>query len=140
MTDSLEDLVAKVRAFYVAYDETEGANAADLLDLCADNIRWRTIGGPAQGAEFMKDYNGKENVRAYWEGLYEQWSMIEYTLTEIVADKDRIVVLAEAEFKFDANGQHVTTPKADILTVKDGKIIEFFEFLDTAALLKVTTQ
>lgn len=139
MTTSLEDLVPKVRTFYEEYDATEGTNADDLLALCDDNIQWRTIGGPARGAEFMKDYNGKENVRAYWKGLYEQWTMIEYTLTEIVADKDRIVVLANAEFKFDANGKHVVTPKADVLTVKDGKIVEFFEFLDTAALLSVTT-
>lgn len=65
--------------------------------------------------------------------------MIHFSVTDIVSSGETIVVLANTEFKCKATGRQAITPKADVLKVRNGQIIEFFEFFDTAALQAAAT-
>ena len=79
MTHENAALIEKIKAFYKTYDETKGANATDIVDLCSDQVRWKSLGTPAEGFEFIEDGTGKEKVRTYLRDLYQGWSMIHYT-------------------------------------------------------------
>ena len=138
MTPENQALIEQVKKFYNTYNETKGSNAADVIDLCADDIRWQSLGAPAAGTEFLEDGTGKEKVRTYLRDLYAGWTMLHYTVNEFIVSDDRIVILSDVEFEFDATQKRVATPKADIMHIKDGQITNFFEFYDTAALQAAT--
>ncbi|MEM6900375.1 MAG: nuclear transport factor 2 family protein [Pseudomonadota bacterium] len=60
--------------------------------------------------------------------------MDHYTVTDIVAEGDRIIVLSDTKFAFKATGKSVETEKADVWRVRDGQLVEFFELFDTASM------
>jgi ketosteroid isomerase-like protein len=58
--------------------------------------------------------------------------MIHYTVDELIAEGDRVVMLGSCGWKNRRTGIVVQTPKADFLRLEGGKVVEFFEFFDTA--------
>lgn len=138
MTPENLALIEQIKSFYKAYDETKGACATEIVDLCADDIRWQSLGAPAQGFEFIEDGTGREKVRTYLRDLFEGWTMLHYSVSEFITAEDQLIIRSDVEFEFDATGKRVQTPKADFMKLKNGQITEFFEFFDTAALRDAT--
>jgi len=138
MTPENTSLLSQIKAFYAAYDQTKGACATDFIDLCTDDVKWQSVGTPSEGIEFTEDGVGKDKVRTYLKALFDGWTMIHYTVSEIIATDERVVILADVEFEFDATSKRVRTPKADVLRIKDGQVTEFFEYFDTAGLQAAT--
>lgn len=134
MVEVNSELIASIRHFYDQYHETKGANAKDIIPLCSEDVSWRSLGGPAAGSEFLVPGTKRENVAAYLDGLFDQWRMDHYTVTDIVAEGDRIIVLSDTKFTFKATGKSVETEKADVWRVRDGQLVEFFELFDTASM------
>ena len=66
------------------------------------------------------------------------WELIHFTPEEFIADGDRVVVLSSVAFRFRATGKVAESPKADVFRFRDGKIVEFFEFFDTARAFAAT--
>ena len=60
------------------------------------------------------------------------------TPTEFIADGDRVVVLSTCAFRHRGSGKVAESPKADVYRFRDGQIVEFFEFFDTAAAFAAT--
>jgi hypothetical protein len=58
--------------------------------------------------------------------------MVDWQTKEFIAQGDRVVVLVNCTWKFKKTGQVVSTPKADVWRMKDGKAVEFYEYYDTA--------
>ena len=98
MTPENAKLLSQIKNFYAAYDQTKGACATDFIDLCSDDIKWQSLGTPSKGIEFIEDGKGKEKVRTYLKDLFAGWTMIHYTVTEIIATDERIIILADVEF------------------------------------------
>ena len=65
--------------------------------------------------------------------------MLDYTADEFVAQGDRVVMLGSCEWKHRGTGKTVKTPKADVIRMRDGKIVDFMEFYDTAAAIAGAT-
>ena len=68
-------------------------------------------------------------------GLIAMFEMIHYTVDFYVAEDDRVVAVGSTSWRNRETGEKFDTPKADIVRFKDGKITEFFEIYDTAAVL-----
>jgi ketosteroid isomerase-like protein len=60
--------------------------------------------------------------------------MIHYQTSVFVADGDRVVMLGSTAWRNRRTQRVVDTPKADLVTFRDGKIVDFSEFYDTAKL------
>jgi ketosteroid isomerase-like protein len=60
------------------------------------------------------------------------------TVDHFVAQGDRVVMLGRCAWKHRATGKFVDTPKADAITLADGKIVGFMEYYDTAQALAAT--
>lgn len=102
------------------------------MDLLSDDICLRSLADGAAGMEFTRQCNRKEDVLRYFEGLSENWEMLYYKVDDYVAEGNRVVAIGNCSWKSKKTGKTMETPKVDIVTFKDSKIIEFFELYDTA--------
>jgi ketosteroid isomerase-like protein len=133
-----DENVTKLRHAYQQWHDTRGGSVQTWLDLMADDVRMRSIIDGAGGMEFTRANAGKAGVKSYFEGLATDWEMIHFNADEFIAQGDRVVVLSLVAFRYRKTGKVAESPKADVLRFRDGKIVEFFEFFDTAAALAAT--
>jgi ketosteroid isomerase-like protein len=122
----------KLRAAYKSWHDTKGADKQKWFDLMADNIVFRSLAGGAEGMEFTKTCESKEEVQRYFSGLTDGWEMLYYTPEKYICDGDSVAVRGTTGWKNKTTGKEVHTPKADFFEFQNGKIIEFYEFYDTA--------
>jgi uncharacterized protein len=133
------DNVGKLRRAYQLWHDTRGSSAQHWLDLMADNVRMRSLTAGAPGMDFTKANHGKAEAAQYFAGLSADWEMIHFTPAEFIAQGDRVVVLSTCAFRHRKTGKVAESPKADVFRFRDGRIVEFFEFFDTARALAATS-
>jgi ketosteroid isomerase-like protein len=61
--------------------------------------------------------------------------MIHYKTEQFAVDGDRVVMVGRTAWRNRKTGRHFDTPKADLVTFRDGRVVEFLEFYDTAMVL-----
>lgn len=131
--------VAKLKAAYHQWHTSKGGSTDAWLDLMADNVSIRSLANGGPGAEFSQEIRAKADVKRYFEGLLAAWEMIHYTTGEFIADSDWVAMRGSTAWRNRATGRVVETPKADFWKFRDGKIVEFHEYYDTAALFRAAT-
>lgn len=122
----------RLREAYAFWNEAKGSDTSKWLDLMSDNIVFRSLAGGAPGMEFTNKCKSKKDVEGYFAGLAEDWQMIYYVPDIFIVDDDRIAVLGKCSFKSKRTGKVIETPKADFFIFQNHKIVEFYEFYDTA--------
>lgn len=137
MDESLDN-VGKLRRAYHLWHDTRGGSAAHWLDLMADDVSMRSVTAGAPEMAFTKANQGKAEAAQYFAGLAADWEMVHFTPTEFIAAGDRVVVLSTCAFRYRRTGKVAESPKADVFRFRDGRIVEFFEFFDTARALAAT--
>ncbi len=130
--------VSKLREAYTSWDKSKGTDHEKWLDLMSDHVVFRSLAGGAQGMEFTKECHSKEDVRGYFAGLYKDWEMIHYTPEQFIAEGENIAVRGTCAFKNRQTKKIIQTPKADFFRFENDKIVEFFEFYDTAKTIAGT--
>jgi ketosteroid isomerase-like protein len=136
---SIEDTnVAIVRRAYELWSETKAGSVDHWMSLMADYVDWRSMADGAPGLEFTCGASTREQVRGYLEGLTRDWEMLRYVVDEFVAQGDRVVMLGRCAWKHRATGKFVDMPKADVLRLRDGRIVGFMEYYDTAKAMAAT--
>lgn len=127
MSDNNVDVVRS------AYEAFGRGDIDALLDTLDPNIEWITPGPddlPSAGT-----HRGREAVRAFFgtiSGMFEFQSFEPHTF---VADGDHVVVLGRDRAKIKATGHVLDTDWAHHMTLRNGKVVRFHEYLDTAALV-----
>jgi len=127
--------LAKLKDTYRAWHTTKGKSVDVWMDLFAENVRLRSLAGGRPGAAFTEEVRSKAQMGQYFSGLLNDWQMIHYTTDEFIVDGNRIAMRGSTAWSNRKTGRVVETRKADFVTFKDGKIVEFEEFYDTAGLL-----
>jgi len=132
---SPSDNVSKLKHAYRQWHETKGGSVKAWLDLMADDVRCFSLAAGAPSAEFTAPISSKKDFERYFKGLLADWEMIHYTTDDFVAEGDRVAVLGSTAWRNRKTGRAVDTAKADFWTFRDGKVVEFHELYDTAALI-----
>ncbi|MCB9948067.1 MAG: nuclear transport factor 2 family protein [Rhodospirillaceae bacterium] len=127
--------VAVLQESYTLWNSDKAAGFDYWMQLLADDVTFRSLAGGRPGVEFTRDCNRKADVARYFEGLTADWEMVHYTPVDFIAQGGRVAVRGRTAWKNRRSGKTVSTPKADFFRFRDGKIVEFFEFYDTAAML-----
>jgi len=123
---------------YALWNSEGEDNFAHWMSLMDDNVHWRSLAGGVTGMEFTADCDCKNDVVGYFTRLAQDWKMLHYTADHYIAQGDWVVMRGRCGWRNRRTGKEVQTPKADFLRLKDGKIVEFHEFYDTAAALAGT--
>jgi ketosteroid isomerase-like protein len=103
-----------------------------LLATMHGNIQWKTPGGadvPTAGSR-----RGHAEVRDFFKVLGELVEFQNFEPQTFIADADRVVVLGIDTFTVKGgSGKSLTEPWCHVFTVRDGSVVEFQEYIDTAA-------
>ena len=125
--------VAVLKEAFERWNDSKGQSTDHWLSIMADDVDFRSLAeGRDPGFEFTARRRCCDEVADYLKGLTEQLEMIHYTVEFYVAEGDRVVAVGTTAWRNRATGKSFDTPKVDVVRFKDGKIVEFFEFYDTA--------
>ncbi len=133
-----QDNVRLLEEAYRSWNDNKEGSFENWMNMIADDVKWGSLADGAAGMEFTQACCSKTDVARYFETLAEEWKMISYQADEFIAQGDRVVMVGRCKWIHRKTGKTVDTPKADVLRMKDGKIVEFFEFYDTAGALAAT--
>lgn len=126
--------VAILKEAYRLWHETKGKSVEHWMSICADELEFGSIGQSVKSAPYMTLYESKEKLGDYFAGLTRDWEMIEFRTEHFVAQADRVVMLGRCSWKARKTSKTVWSPKVDSFRFAKGRIIEFFEYFDTAAM------
>jgi uncharacterized protein len=131
MTDTDRN-VALLKKAYSRWSETLGGSADEWLQICSDNIQFGSLAQGPEGASYLTEYRSRDALKQYFDGLTQDWQMIEYAAEHFVAQGDRVVMLGRCAWRYKKTGKVVWTNKADSWRFVGGKAVEFYEYYDTA--------
>ncbi len=128
--------LAKIQEVYKLLRSDSARGVERLFELLADDIRWSSAADESiRGLEFGTTRESKSEVEAYFREVANKWEVLEINIDHYTAQADRVIVCGEGVWKSRKTGKIVRTRKVDVYRLKDGKIIEFSEFFDTAAVV-----
>jgi hypothetical protein len=119
-----------------AYEAFGRGDLDGLLGTLDDNIVWVTPGPsdlPTAGRR-----QGREEVRAFFGLITEMVEFQKFDPHTFVEQGDRVVVLGDDIVTVKATGKVIEEAWAHAFTLRDGKVIAFQEFIDTASMVAET--
>ena len=105
---------------------------AELMKLLSDDIEFR-CNAPISVLPFAGERKGREAVLEYFAALEKDWTMESYDVQEVIAQGDRVVALSNICFRNNKTGKLLESRKADVIRVREGQVVAFEEFFDSAA-------
>ena len=132
MSDETQN-VTMLKDAYARWADSKGASSDHWMSICAEKMKFGSL-LQGQGAAYLTAYQSRDELGQYFDGLKNDWDMIEYVSEHFVAQGDRVVMLGRCSWRFKRTGKVVSTPKANSWRFADGKAVEFYEFYDTAQL------
>jgi ketosteroid isomerase-like protein len=114
-----EDNRKRVQEVYEAFGR---GDIASVMDALADDVLWICYAA----TPFNGVYRGKQGV-AEFIGKRELVELERFDVTHILADGNTVVVLIDGRYKVKATGKSAEGPIVQVLTLKDGKVAEWYE-------------
>ena len=111
------------------FDGLSRADGRAFFDAMADDIVWIIEGE----SRYSRRYEGKAAIQnALAPALFANFASDYRNIADaIIAEDDRVVVLARGEVK-TVRGEDYNNSYCFVLTMRDGKIVELREYMDTA--------
>jgi ketosteroid isomerase-like protein len=102
-----------------------------LLGLFDEQIEWVTP-GPAELPTSGRR-TGKEQVAQFFGVINDLFEIHRFEPKEMIAQGDRVVVLGEESATIKATGKVLDNSWAHVFTLRNGRVVAFQEYFDTAA-------
>lgn len=134
-----DQYVARLRRIYREWSDSRGSSFKPWLDLMAEQVRFRSLGGGAPGIEFSRGGVSRADVMRYFDELSQAWEMLRYDVEALIAQGDRVAMLGSCAWRHRHTQKVVETMKADFFRFESGRVVEFVEFYDTAAAVAAAT-
>jgi uncharacterized protein len=126
----VQENIATVKSAYEAFGRGDIDGLIATLDA---NIEWFTP-GPSDLAT-AGNRRGQQQVKEFFANVDELFDFQRFEPKTFIADGDTVVVLGEDTYTFKPTGKSLGDSWAHVMTVKNGKIVRFQEYLDTAAIV-----
>jgi ketosteroid isomerase-like protein len=128
---SVEDNVALMRNLYEAYGRK---NPGPLFESLSEAVQFHFVARP-EHFTFAGSHLGKDGVQRALELIGQEYDWLVYQARDFIAEGDRVVALTDGVLRHRASGKELPMRMVDIIRIEDGRIVEFTEFFDSAALL-----
>jgi ketosteroid isomerase-like protein len=123
------DNLARLKAAYARWADPWATQPEAWLELCDERVSFGSLGWATNGQVL----SGHMALAQYLVRLALDWEMISFSMDTFVGDGERIVVLGRVICRNRETGLVLDTPKVDSFEFRNGKVVGFFEHLDTAA-------
>jgi ketosteroid isomerase-like protein len=119
-----------VKEAYAAFGR---GDVQGILDRLADGVIWRGVHGAAPHVPTAGERRGKEQVRTFFKQVADNFHFSRFEPREFLAGGDKVVALGE--YAATTPGGHTLASEfAMVFTVRNGKVVEFLELTDSAAI------
>jgi ketosteroid isomerase-like protein len=125
-----ESNVDVVRRGYEAFGRGDINGLLALLD---ERVQWLTP-GPRELATSGRR-TGRQEVGAFFGTLNEVFEVQRFEPSEFIGQGDRVIVLGSETSRVRANDASLNLDWVHVFTLRDGKVVTFQEFFDTAAVV-----
>ena len=130
------DNVRTLRSAYEQWASCKGASLDCWVNVVADEVTLKSLADGAPQMPLTQERSGKDGILDYLRGLTDAWEMIHYDVDEYVAQGDRVVAIGSTSWRNRETGKVASTPKVDVWRLKNGRVVAFSEFYDTARIFE----
>jgi ketosteroid isomerase-like protein len=123
--------VTVVQNAYAAFGR---GDIATLLSYMSDDIQWRPVIGTAKHVPFSGERKGKAAVGEFFKQVAESEDFQQFEPREFVAQGDTVVALGHYRGAVKRTGRTFDSDFVMVFTLRDGKVVAFREFTDSAAI------
>ncbi len=102
---------------YRQWHETKGNSVDRFFAFLDDDISFGSIPRGAAPLEFARQYNGKTELRDYFDALRKDWEMIHYRIDEYVAQGDAVVARGSCSWTNRKTGRLVGNAQGRFLAI-----------------------
>jgi ketosteroid isomerase-like protein len=114
-----------------AYSNFKSGDINSLLSLMADDVAWTLP--QMDGVPFAGARTGREAVGEFFATIDSSQETLRFDPRQLIAEGDTVVALGNYQWKVKSNGREFGGDFAHVFTIRDGKIVAFNEYMDTAA-------
>ena len=123
------DNITLVQNMYAAFGR---GDIQTIMGHLAPNVEW-TLNGPTE-IPYSGKKSGPDQVLTFFEALATTQEDQKLTIDEYIAQGDRVATVGRYSATVKATGKRIDGPVAHIFTVRNGKVIRFLDFVDTAQM------
>jgi len=116
-----------------AYDCFAKHDINGILQLVAKDCDWQAP-GPAGEMAWAGTYRGPEQVREFFDRLDESVEFLEFSPKRYLSDGSTVVVMGQERDRVKSTGKVYEVEWAHCFEVKEGKIVRFQDYQDTATI------
>jgi ketosteroid isomerase-like protein len=114
-----------------AYDSFKASRIDKLLSLMSNDISWTLPEVP--GVPFGGKKTSLAAVGEFFVLVNNLQENLRFDVNELVAEGDRVVALGNYSLRVRHTKREFQSDFAHVFTIRDGKIVAFNEYMDTAA-------
>lgn len=114
-----------------AYENFKTGDIRSLMNQMSEDVDWRLP--DIAGVPFAGARRGHGAVSEFFSTLADTQDVVSFVPREFVAQGDKVVALGTYRWRVKKNGREYGGDWAHVFTVRDGKIVGFHEYMDTAA-------
>jgi uncharacterized protein len=114
-----------------AYQLFKDNDIKGMLALYADDIEWHGV--ESELIPFSGVYRGREQVGRFFSELAQAQDVMMFEPQTFIAEDDKVAVTGRSSWRVKSTGQKYDNPWAHVFTVRDGKVVSFVQYNDTAA-------
>jgi uncharacterized protein len=120
-----------VRLVQQAYEAFGRGDIQGVLGTLSEQVEWRTP--KPEGAPFGGDYRGRGEVARFFSEMQQSEEVTRFEPREFIAQGDKVVALGMYASTIRSTGRKAESEWVHVFTFRDGKVVKFQEYFDTAA-------
>jgi ketosteroid isomerase-like protein len=129
----------QLKSAYDNWRRTKGGNLDEVLNLFDDRIEMHSVLEPGVKHELARVQTSREDTKAYFRELLDNWEMIDFPTEKVLADGDTVVWIGRCHWRNRKDGNVLDTPKIDVWTFRNGKAVRFFEMFDSLGFARAAS-
>ena len=120
--------VSLVQSFYAAFGR---GDIAAIISACARDVDWCVVGRRADYPT-LGEWRGADGVAQFFKAVAELEEFQDFSPREFYGSGDKVFALGAYKFTVKKTGRAVASEWCHVFTIRDGKVVAFREFTDTA--------
>jgi uncharacterized protein len=112
------------------YENYKAGDMQAVLGAFAESVEW--IQPQVEGLSFTGKRKGRDQVAKFFATMSDAQEPIVFDPREYIAQGDRVVALGHYRWRAKATGREWEGDWAHVYTIRNGQVIRFQEYTDTA--------